>query len=46
MLRLQELMESIFLSASFSDVIRGWNDTGSFLGFSHEFCWSSYGYGV
>jgi Na+/H+-translocating membrane pyrophosphatase len=44
---LQELMESIFLKRQFSDVIRGWNDTGSFLGFSHEFCWeSSYGYGV
>jgi hypothetical protein len=40
MLRL-ELMESIFLKRQFSDVIRGWNDTGSFLGFSHEFCWKA-----
>jgi hypothetical protein len=23
----------------FSDVIRGWNDTGSFLGY--EFCWKA-----
>jgi K(+)-stimulated pyrophosphate-energized sodium pump len=27
---LPELMESIFLKRQFSDVIRGWNDTGSF----------------
>jgi K(+)-stimulated pyrophosphate-energized sodium pump len=39
MLRLQELMESIFLKRQFSDVIRGWNDTGSFLGY--EFCWKA-----
>jgi K(+)-stimulated pyrophosphate-energized sodium pump len=36
-----ELMESIFLKRQFSDVIRGWNDTGSFLGFSHEFSWKA-----